>query len=229
MKRIFLTFIAINILSNVYSQTNNIFGEFMGREGYLKIEGNYFRLSATNPHFLGLSANDLILAEGEVEYVSNNFLKLTTKNYSVIADKTTSIIETAMQLTSTDSICFIFNFPFSGDFEITIIINGSYENSFSFYNKKIIKVPFNADNLVKFSFSILNKTPNKGTDRNYLKQIVFNSFDYKVIHTDINTFNIFIPDLSNSYFYRYLINGEYLFVRDDKQLILWRNEKYIPR
>jgi hypothetical protein len=45
--------------------------------------------------------------------------------------------------------------------------------------------------------------------------------------TKANTFEIFIPDLTNSYFNRILINGEYIKVNQDKDMLFWHNERYI--
>jgi hypothetical protein len=41
-----------------------------------------------------------------------------------------------------------------------------------------------------------------------------------------NSFEISIPDLTNSYFNRRLINGEYIRVGKEKDVLFWHNEEY---
>jgi hypothetical protein len=175
------------------------------------------------PHDYGIDKGDSILSEGKVRYESDNFIELTSKDYEWEAIKNMSVTE-RIDSCLNDSMRFNFVFPFDGKYTLTLFIG---RDIYDFTDKKKIMVPAYKDSIASFSFVILNQTPlGKFYQRNYLKTVKFHKPKITIQNKNSNSFDIFIPDLTNSYFNRFLINGEYIKVSKEKDVLFWHNRKY---
>lgn len=211
-----------------HAQKGKINGTYVWKVSqFLTIFEDSFKLSLypTEPLLYGLNRGDTILSEGKVQYESNNFIKLTSKDYAWEAKKNMTIIESVDSCLS-DSIRFKFIFPFDGKYKITLYFGRDFNNRYEFADLKEVILPSRQDSILTFSFEILNQTPTKFSFNNYLKTIAFSTYTNTAKNNNSNSFEIFIPDLTNSYFNRYLINGEYIRVNREKDILFWHNEKY---
>ncbi len=192
---------------------------------YLTITEDSFRLTLypIYPFLYGLDSKDTILSEGRVRYESDRFIQLTSKNYELEASKNMTITESVDSLLK-NNLRFIFHFPFDGEYKIRI--GNNYHFKYEFKSLKEVIIPVFQDSIWTFSFEILNQTPIGELYRNYLRKNGFSSFRNTAKNKNSNSFEIFIPDLTNSYFNRLVINGEYLKVEKDKSGLYWRNERY---
>jgi hypothetical protein len=198
---------------------------------FLKISKDSFvlYLYQTYPLFYGLNKNDTILSEGTVDYDDYNVLRLTSKNYERDTEKSMTMIETRDTCIQ-DSLKFHFIFPFEGHFKLILYLNKeneySHDNEYEFYDCKSVIVPNQIEGRIKFSFTILNQTPPDYLFRNYKKLGQFRGYP-KIKDAVSNSFEIHIPDLTNSYFNRRIISGEYakIAVRQSKCILL-DGEKY---
>jgi hypothetical protein len=194
------------------------------------IAGDSFKIMAGSDRSLfNLDKGDDILAEGKVEYISDEFIKLTSTDDAQIVRNNISFVE-SYEKDKSDSLHIQFIFPFNGDFSIYIKMGDNIHSvRYTFKNKKEIILPVHPDSVGPFSFDILNQTPPRGGYPNYLKRIVFYSFSfYELKNQDTNCLTIHIPYLTNSYFARYLINGEYVrfMPGGDFEFLVWRNMRY---
>jgi len=219
------------ILQNIsYAQKSKINGTYdWDITKYLSITGDSFKLYLypTEPFLYGLNIRDIILAEGKVEYESKNFIKLTSKNYEREVEKNMTVVE-SIDSCLKDSIKFNFIFPFDGKYKLILDLGKGYEDIFTYEvnNEREVIFPFYRDSISTFRFTIVNQTPVKFYFYNYLKNITFRTSRYTFKNNNSNSFEISIPDLTNSYFNRYLINGEYIKVSKEKDVLFWQNEDY---
>ena len=215
----------------VYAQKNKINGTYAwDMTEYLTITEDSFKLYlySTYPSLYGLNFRDTILAEGKVQYESDNFIKLTSKDYEWEIKENMTVID-SIDSHLNDSIRFTFIFPFDGKYKIILYLeNHDYKNEIKYELKdsKDVFLPMYKDSILTFSFIILNQVPVEYPFRNYLKNVQFSSFRNTSKNNNSNFFEISIPDLTNSYFNRFLINGEYIRVNKDKDVLFWRNEQY---
>lgn len=218
------------IFFNINAQKNKINGTYIwDMTEYLTILEDSFKLHLypTYPVFYGLDLGDTILTEGKIEYDSDNFIKLTSKDYEWEARKN-MIIEESVDSSLVDKVKFTFIFPFEGKYKIILSLKNNYtEKIYEFQDRNEFILPIQKDDLLEFSFLILNQTPPTYQYRTYNKAIAFNSSKKKRKEKDSNSFKIFIPDLTNSYFNRFWIKGEYIKVNTEKDVLFWHNEKYL--
>ena len=210
----------------VHAQSNNINGTYAwDLSRFLTITNDSFKLSLyiTEPSSYGLNLGDIILSEGKVEYESKNFIKLTSKNYEEEVNKNMTVIESTDSCLD-DSIKFNFNFPFTGKYKIMLFLE--HEPKYEVKNEKEIIFKANRDSIVTFSFTVLDQTPINFLFNNYLRNVEFKSLHYAVKNSNSNSFVISIPDFTNSYFNRFLINGEYIKVSKEKDVLFWHDEQY---
>jgi len=210
----------------VHAQSNSINGTYAwDLSRYLTITNDSFKLYTYFPEngIYGLNHRDIILAEGKVEYESKSFIKLTSKNYERDANKNMTVIE-SIDSCLDDSIKFNFNFPFTGKYTIRVYFDN--KPKYEVKNEKEVKFKANRDSIVTFSFTVLDQTPVKFLYHNYLKNAEFKSLYYTVKNGNSNSFDISIPDLTNSYFNRFLINGEYIKISKEKDVLFWHDEQY---
>ena len=221
--------ICMCILQNiVHAQTSNIDGTYeWDMTEYLIITKDSFKLYLyrTYPLIYGLNRGDTILAEGKVQYESDNFIKLTSKDYEWEAGKNVTVIESVDSCLN-DSIRFQFIFPFEGKYKIILYLGKDFKKKYELKNRNEFIIPMYKDSVLTFSFTILNQDPIEYLYRNYLKTVVFRSFQNTAKNNNSNFFEISIPDLTNSYFNRFLIKGEYIRVGKEKYILFWNNEQY---
>jgi len=214
----------------VHAQTIKIDGTYtLDMTEYLTITEDSFKLYlyAAYPLFYGLNFGDTILAEGKVQYESDNFIKLTSKNYEWETKKNMTIIDSIVSYLN-DSVRFNFIFPFDGKYKIILYLGNDNESKvrYEFKDRKDVFLPMHKDSILTFSFIILNQTPIEYPYHNSLKNVQFSSFRNTAKNNNSNFFEIYIPDLTNSYFNRFLINGEYIRVGKEKNVLFWHNEQY---
>jgi hypothetical protein len=230
MKTFQLTILMYMLQNIVYAQTDKINGTYAwDMTEYITIVEDSFKLYLypTYSLFYGLNLGDTILAEGKVQYESDNFIKLTSKDYEWEVKKTMTVIE-SVDTCLNDSIKFNFIFPFNRKYKIILYLRSDYKNEFKyeFTDKKEVLLSICHDSVLMFSFTILDQTPIDFPYRIYLKTIKFSSSQNTLKNNNSNSFEIFIPDLTSSYFNRYFINGEYIRVDKEKDVLFWHNEKY---
>jgi len=194
---------------------------------YLSINKDSFKLYlyTTYPLLYGLNSGDTILAEGKVQYESDNFIKLTSKDYEWETNKSMTIIE-AIDSCLNDSIRFNIIFPFNGKYKIILYLGNEYKSKYEIEERKEFIIPAQQDSMLTFSFTILNHTPVEFPYCVYLRAIKFSSLQYTAKNNHSNSFDIFIPNLTNSYFNRFQIRGEYIRVSKEKDMLFWDNKKY---
>jgi hypothetical protein len=181
---------------------------------FLKISKGSYQLSLYPIYYMvyGLDKGDSILSEGLIKYESDNFIRLTSKNYEREAKKNITIIESYDEILK-DSIKFKFIFPFNGQYKIILILSkdNKQQIDYEFKNQKEIVVPMHKDSLMAFSYEIINQTPVEKLYWciYYPKIIDFSSFSNTPQSITSNSFEISIPDLTNSYFNRCILNGVY--------------------
>ncbi|GHV36610.1 hypothetical protein FACS1894178_8010 [Bacteroidia bacterium] len=210
---------------------------------FLVIQGDSFCYYSYPPFasLFGLDNGDSILAEGEVKYESDEFIKLISKNYEREVRNNMTVSESHIgyledSVRGKNTLRFRFNFPFEGKYKIILYLYSKYYNGqikrdyYDFDNIKnnqIILQPYQyIDSITQFCFTVVNQTPIDYWTHNYLKTIEFTSDKYEVKDKNSNHFEISIPDLSNSYFNRYLINGEYIRVGKEKDVLFYHNEQF---
>jgi hypothetical protein len=166
--------ICLCLLQNiVFAQTGKIDGTYQwDMTEYLTITGDSFKLHLYPIAWslYGLNREDTILAEGNVQYESDNFIKLISKNYERKAEKNMTVIESVDSCLN-DSIRFNFIFPFDGKYKITLYFEGNHKNKVEVKNRKEIVLPAYRDSILMFSFYILNQTPAESSYYNYLKKL----------------------------------------------------------
>jgi hypothetical protein len=213
----------------VHAQKGKINGTYQwDLTEFLMISEDSFKLSLDpiRAIFYGLNQKDTVLSEGKVEYEADNLIKLISKDYEWETKKKMTITESVDSCLN-DSIRFAFVFPFDGKYNITMFLgNIDKAEGYVYENTKNIVTLAPQDGILTFSFTILNQTPIKFSYRNYLRTIQFRSFQNAVQNSNSNSFEISIPDLTNSYFNRYLINGEYMRMNKERNVIFWHNEQY---
>jgi hypothetical protein len=181
---------------------------------FLKISKDSYQLSLYPIYnmFYGLDKGDTILSEGLVKYESDNFIWLMSKDYEWEAKKNITIIESYDEILN-DSIKFKFIFPFNGQYKIILTLSkdNKQQTDYEFKNQKEIVVPVHKNSLMVFSYKIINQTPveNLFGCIYYQKVIDFSSFANTAKSITSNSFEISIPDLTNSYFNRCILNGVY--------------------
>jgi hypothetical protein len=217
-KKIIVSIFFILFVSSIYAQ-KSIDGIYTwDMSEFLKISKDSFKLYLypTEPFLYGLEINDTILSEGTVKYESDNFIQLTSKDYNREVEKNMTVVE-YMDTCSKDSLRFKFIFPFDGHFKITLYIDREAEflhgAKYEFSNAGEFVVPKQIEGNFNFSFIILNQTLPRYNHRDYRKMREFRAYPFLSVlkdkSTNSNSFEIFIPDLTNSYFNRRIINGEY--------------------
>jgi hypothetical protein len=231
--KVFLAILCTLLTSSISAQKNADGIYTWDMSEFLKISKGSFQLYLyqTEPMIYGLDRGDTILSEGRVEYESDDFIKLTSKNYELETEKSMTVLE-SKDTCIKDSLKFNFTFPFDGHFKIILYLEkeNEYSNSVKheFSDRKEIVVSKQIEGRFKFHFTILNQTPQKHLFRNYLKVCHFRGYP-QINDTDSNTFEISIPDLTNSYFNRRLINCEYAKISTctgGLKCILWNGEDY---
>ena len=208
------------------SQIKKIVGTYTySNEEYLQIDVNNFKIIRTEEGIRGdMDEGDSVIAFGRVEYINNDFIKLTSYKYDLDIYNSTIFTELHDKNLSDDSIQIRFNFPLKGEFKIYISFSSGY--NYVSVNSKNITIPKSSYYLTPLHFDIY-KTDILVYDfsSNYLGSIVFSYFpSYEFKNMNLNLLNVTIPNLTNSYYARYYIDDEYAKIEGNK--IIWRNREY---
>lgn len=213
------------LLTLAFSQSEKVKGTYLysSEEEYLQIDTNGFKIIRTQActACLDLNEGDSIAGQGNVTYFQDGFIKLQSDKDSSIYKNTT--IEESFDSGIKDSIRIRFIFPFKGKFRI-YASSGSYPYMTAEGN--CITIPREKDVLAPLIFEIHNLSLKyNGYYGEYFGRIAFSYFPwYEFKNKNTNSLLITIPDLTNSYYARYFIDGEY--VKVDKNILFWRNRAY---
>lgn len=193
-------------------------------EEYIQLSRDSFKIIRTHACIpcVDLDKNDSIISFGYVKYINNDFIELKSNQDSRFY-KNISIVE-SYDANIKDSLIISFIFPFKGKYKIEAgIIGFPYRTT----EKNQITIPivrlFQTNELTYYIYNLNLKY--NGRDGEYLGRIVFSAPEfYKLINGKANFLQIKIPNLTNSYYAHYVINGEY--VKVGKNKIIWRNKVY---
>jgi len=231
--------ILVMLTINSFSQVTNISGVYLYDWEYLKIDKDKFKIVFDRY----LPERDTIASFGDVEYIDDKFIKLTSDKSYYCSPSESIVFRELYDNTLMDSLRVEFVFPFNGDFDIKIHINNTPLQAIT--NSKILTIPLSSSSYVSslrplrtFSFHIYNRSIIGDGFWGYYLGIVsfpacppfllsttdYSVFSYKFKNKDTNVLVVEIPDLTDSYFARYFINEEYAKVEKDK--IIWRGRKY---
>ena len=223
VSKIIAIIILLNILFPVYAQAKNIKGSYLlsDNEEYIQIDNDNFKIIRTLdcPTCVDLDKFDSIISYGKVEYILDGFIRLTSDPDSMV-DKTVKV-EESFDPQINDSVKIRFVFPFKGKFRIAASVGLPYKST---ENDSII-IPKGKYVSGCLSFEIYNLSLKcNSLNGEYLGRIVFYFTDYNLKSRKNNSLLVTIPKLTNSYFARYYIDGEYAKV--EKNRIIWRNREY---
>lgn len=219
-----LTFLLLfDFLSLVYAQDNNFKGTYLltNNKEYMQIDNNSFKIIRTHlcPWCFDLDVSDSLISFGTLENVKNGFLKLTS--YSDNNVHKTVTIEESFNSQIMDSVKIKFFFPFKGNYRISASVGYTFKST----ETDTIIIPRNKYVLGDLTFEIFNvNLLYNSLNGEYLGRIAFSFPGYPLKNESCNSLIISIPGLTNSYFARYFIDGEYVKIENNK--IIWRNREY---
>jgi|WetSurMetagenome_2_1015567.scaffolds.fasta_scaffold241658_1 hypothetical protein len=209
----------------ILAQTKQIRGTYIysDNEEYIQISKSTFKIIRTQlcTSCVNLNKGDSIASFGSVEYIQDNFIRLRSDRDSSIYKSMT--IEESNDASIKDSVKIRFVFPFKGKYRIDASLIGIPPLS---VEKKCITIPREKFTLDPLAFEIYNMDLKyNGHYGEFFGRVAFcNSPLYQFKNKNTNSLLINIPELTNSYFARYFIDGEYVRVETDK--IIWRNREY---
>lgn len=207
-----------------FAQTKEIRETYLCSDAqeYMQIDKSNYKIIRTQvcAQCMDLDKGDSIASYGSVEYVQDGFIKLQSDRDNRIIKNI--IIEGSHDKSIKNSVKIRVNFPFKGKFRIEAALAGlpfkSTENHCITIRKKAVLSP-----LILNIYNIGIKC--NGQNGEYLGRIAFCDFPWREFKDEnTNSLLITIPNLTNSYFARYFIDGEY--VKVEKNKIIWRNRVY---
>ena len=205
-----------------FSQNNSVNGVYIGSD-YEKIiiENDKFKILSDRMNH-EVDKNDPVIAFGSVKYLDNNFIELNSAYYNIIAMRGMAFSE-SKNPTIKDSLLIKFSFPFSGSYKIVIIID--YIRKYELINQSEITISLKEMKNNKIGFEIFNLKPIYNyTMRDYCRISVFRYLSNIIENDQTNCISIYIPNLKNTYFQYYVIDGEYARIEDN--VLWWRGEDY---
>jgi hypothetical protein len=216
--------LVLGMLSTLeFVQAKKIKGTYLysDNEEYIQIDKDLFKIIRTKVCIpcMDLDKGDSLASSGSVEYIKDGFIKLKSDIDSSIYKNTT--VEELYDANIKDSVKIKFFFPFKGKYRIDAAIGFPYIST----ENDCITIPKSKYTLDTFNFNIYNlNIKYNGYNGEYFGRIVFYMSLYQFKNKNTNILHIAIPNLTNSYFARYLINGEY--AKIEKNKIIWRNREY---
>lgn len=224
VSKIITAIIFLILFLPIVAQAKNIRGTYLlsNTEEYMQIDKGKYKIFRTQvcPPCFDLDEGDSLLSYGSVEYLQSSFVKLTSDPDSNVT-RTVKVEET-YDPQIIDSVRIRFIFPFKGKYRIEASVGYPFKST----ECNTLIIPRQKYILERLSFEIYNLNLFcNGFDGEYLGRIVFYFYELQIKHRNSNSLLITIPLLTNSYFARYYIDGEYGKVEKDK--IIWRNRKYI--
>lgn len=241
--KIITTIILLSTLSPAFSQIKKIYGTYLSsdKDEYMQIDKDNFKIIRTVicTGCVDLDEGDNIASYGRVQYIQQGFIKLTSGSVSklwlehgqngpskIISDQPNSILKTMSVKEShdsslKDSIRIKFVFPFKGKYRIDVHLGYTLSTE-----NDCITIPPKKYRLDPLSFKIYNLSLNyNGPCGDCFGRIAFcGCSEYEFNSRYTNSLLITIPKLTNSYFARYVIDGDYVKVEKDR--IIWRNRVY---
>jgi len=193
-------------------------------EEYIQISRDSFKIIRTLACIpcVDLDKDDSIISFGSIKYINNDFIELiSSRDSSFYKDIS---IDESYDANIKDSLTISFIFPFKGKYKIEAgIIGFPYRTT----EKNQITIPifrlYHTNQLTYYIYNLNLKY--NGCNGEYLGRIVFSAPRfYKLINDKTNFLQIKIPNLTNSYYAHYPINGEYAKIEKDK--IVWRNKEF---
>lgn len=226
MNKIATIVIVLSTLSLLtFAQTKKIRGTYLysTEEEYMQIDKDIFKIIRTHicRSCIDLDEDDSIAAYGNVEYVKGGFIKLTSRMDSCIYKNTT--IEESHEENLKDCVKIRFVFPFKGKYRIDASLGDLPCKSTENNCITISRHKYTLDPLYFEIYNLSLKYNGRYGER--FGRIAFLNFPwYEFKNKNTNTLLITIPNLTNSYYARYLIDREYIKIEKDK--IIWRNRVY---
>lgn len=224
MKKIFL-FFTIYILCNVTILAQvDLSGNYRYETGImLKIEKDTFRLIMPNNARNGWYTE--IMAEGEIKQINSSLIELNTGE-NVIWDVMRSVVVTQQLVDSidTDSIKVRFSIPnYSGKLKVSVYTDTSdiFNLEYSDKNKEL-NIPKDTET---FFFYITPDYLHSHTPMNSFYGVIgFDPMEEYQVDNSVNFIEIKIPNLTDIFFERYHIEGDYARVVNDS--IIWKGKVY---
>ncbi len=218
-----MAFVISMLPTFVFPQAKKIRGTYLysDNEEYIQIDEDIFKIIRTGVCIpcVDLDKGDSIASFGSVEYIKDGFVKFKSDIDSSIYKNTT--IEESYDASIKDSVKIKFFFPFKGKYRIDATIGFPY----MYTENNCITIPKKEYTLGPLNFNIYNLNLKcSGHNGEYFGRIVFYIPWYYFKDNKTNFLQITIPNLTNSYYARYFINGEYAKIEKDK--IIWRNREY---
>lgn len=224
--KIFSAFVILffNLLG-VYAQQINRYKDETGRE--IMITDSFFYYIEKHPSY-PYWYNDT-LAVCTFKRVNNDFLELNSQNpYQTIASEY-KVLRSTVEYLDKDSLEISFQIPYDrGELIISIISTNvfpvkNYDFIYSQSNNSII-IP---RKIKDFTYSIMpddrNAIVHDVRGMNY--GILFIISESITLESDINYIEISIPSLTNSFFEKYYVKGEY--ARIVGNTIIWKGRTFI--
>jgi hypothetical protein len=181
---------------------------------YMQIENDSFRIIS----YEGFNG-DSIVAQGSIKKTrESNFIELTSKPFGNVYDNIK--IEECYDSSLVDSVKIKFVFPYNGDHKILLFpaLFCTYSDSIMISNRQYKLKVFPWFNIVNCDSPIDIEGTTLGRIHFIYRQ------DYEVKNENTNVVIIYIPNLTNSYFNRYVILNE--FAKVDSRKLLWRGRVY---
>ncbi len=206
-----------------FVQAKKIRGTYLysDNEEYIQIDEDIFKIIRTGVCIpcMDLDKGDSIASFGSVEYIKDGFVKLKSDIDSSIYKNTT--IEESYDASIKDSVKIKFLFFLKGKYRIGATIGFPY----MYTENNCITIPKKEYTLGPLNFNIYNLNLKcSGHNGEYFGRVVFYNPWYYFKDKKTNFLQITIPNLTNSYYARYFINGEY--AKIEKNKIIWRNREY---
>jgi len=211
------------LLSFSQNKINGTYLFYNGNE-YMQINKDTFKIFRCEIYAgcFDLDKGDSLLSIGSITHLKNDLFQFQNSDLNQ-TNNDISVYEYYDPNTYKDSLKIKFVFPYNGRFRINANIRGYRENTSE--NDSII-IKRNIGTFEGLVFSIYNlDLVSNGDFGDYFGRIAYTCKpSFRSSNKKINSLVITIPDLTNSYFARYFINGE--IVKINNKTLIWRYRRY---
>lgn len=209
---------------SIMAQKKDISGHYVHPQySYsIDIEGDRFIYIEKQNPTIAFYSNDT-LARCTWEWVDKEFIKIKSES-PVIKAFASLNIEQHSDSTCQDSITLIFHIPYDrGVLYIRIYDDKHKIHEFSCYaNNNSVKLPID---IKKFSFEIRPKDLLSHTvDGKFYGIMHFDSFTKFEVKNGMNVIELYIPDMTNSFFEQYYVVDDFVRVKNNR--ICWKGEVF---
>lgn len=224
MKKYIVVLLFFNFLETMLlAQQVDLKGTYLSdsEDEYIQIDVDSFKIKRTFAYSSCLDSLDIdsIASIGSVECLKNGFLKLTSQK----KDLQSKIEESVVENIGKDTVLAIFIFPLKGLYRIEASVGSLPYLSTYCNNLKLPKSHSSVPSLFYKIYSLcLDSNSSLGS---YCGSVVYSpdSF-YDIERTNTNKLVVYLPNLTNDFFARYVINEEFVKVEADQ--LKWRGVTY---